>query len=109
VIAFYIDQPYESIMDGTATAVFEREVLTWSGPGSQGVRWNEGFLRGAIVFGDTSNDSTVNSSYAVNAITFDQLVAVPEPSTGVLLGLGLAMLLEATRRRGHARRAGRGG
>jgi len=85
LLSLYIDHSFADIASGAASPVLSRTVTKPDTVSSMG----------NLVWGDATNDPNVNSRYIVDSFQFQNLDAadVPEPSTFLLMGLGLAGLL----------------
>ncbi|HEU4708112.1 MAG TPA: PEP-CTERM sorting domain-containing protein [Methylophilaceae bacterium] len=89
-LSFYVDDSFQSIMDGTAVPELYRTDPIPS-------RW--GNTSGVVQIGDQTNDFNVNSRYILENVRFLGITPVPEPETSIMFGAGLAFLAWAARRR----------
>ena len=90
VLSFYVDDSFESILDGTAVPELYRLNPLPS-------LW--GNKTGVIQIGDQSNDFNVNSRYRLESVSFLGITPIPESETALLFGTGLALLAMTARRR----------
>jgi hypothetical protein len=89
-LSFYVDDSFESILDGTAVPELYRVDPIPS-------LW--GNRSGIVQIGDQTNDPDVNSRYLLERVSFIGITPVPEPEVSLMFGMGLAMLAFATRKR----------
>lgn len=128
LISIFVDQPFASVVDGSATAVLTRQLFAefrndpnrdsqpvsdFFTPTNIGNQIIQSSFEGVISFGDHTNDSRppINSTYMLDFILFEQLSlrgdrplhfsiqAVPEPSTITLVCLGFIGLGAILRRK----------
>ena len=83
VLSFYVDDSFESILNGTAIPELYRTDPIPS-------RWAD--RSGVIQIGDQTNDFRVNSRYRLESVSFIGITPVPEPGTTFMFGAGLALL-----------------
>jgi len=93
VLSFYVDDSFESILDGRAVPELYRVNPIPSIFGNK---------MGVIQIGDQSNDFNVNSGYRLESVSFLGITPIPEPGTTLMFGTGLA-LLGFTARHRHVR------
>lgn len=87
----YIDASFADILAGTATAALSRTLAPSPGSGRAGY----------LEWGDITNDRNYDSHYIVDSVQFQRIQAitpVPEPSSYLLLGTGLALCMARYRR-----------
>ena len=89
-LSFYVDDSFETILDGTAVAELYRV---------DPIPSRFGNTAGIVQIGDQSNDFKVNSRYKLESVSFIGITPVPEPETSLMFGAGLAFLAWASRRR----------
>lgn len=83
----YVDTPYEQIIQGNATPVLSREIPSLhphqDQHGGMSYGWDS-LIEGAIVFGDTTNDDGINSTYTLDYIKFEYLGPRIYPRQGTI-------------------------
>lgn len=89
-LSFFVDDSFESIMNGTAVPELHRVNPIPSIFGN---------TSGVVQIGDQTNDLNVNSRYILDSVRFLGITPVPEPQTSLMFGAGLAFLAWAARRR----------
>ena len=89
VLSFYVDDSFESILNGTAVPEMYRTDPIPS-------RWAN--QSGVIQIGDQTNDFRVNSRYRLESVSFIGITPVPEVGTTFMFGAGLALLALLGRR-----------
>jgi hypothetical protein len=70
LIKVYVDTTYEDILNGSAVPILLREISAIHP--QRIIEWTN-LLDGAIVFGDTTNDNGINSSYTLDYVKFEYL------------------------------------
>ena len=90
VLSFYVDDSFESILNGTAVPELYRTNAISS-------LWSN--RTGVIQIGDQTNDFNVNSRYRLESVSFLGITPIPEPETTLLMGAGIALLSLVGKRR----------
>lgn len=103
--------PYEIVLTDAAGTQWGLDLTSFASLGGDPRRFTSGSqqversttdVQGTIVYNGVTYNRSVHGYYVDGTATFQQVTAVPEPSTWAMLALGLVGVVAASRRRARA-------